>query len=135
MPAKDLSPEQLADAVRLKAAFKAWQAERKAHALPWAQDEVAEALFGFGQSALSQYLNGTIPLNAAALQKFCRALGLTPTQISPGIVEQERARAAWLIEPPAPARPTPPPRPPHRPGIRKTADQKQRAAKKRKKAG
>jgi len=83
----------MADAARLKAEFKAWQATRKAEGLPWAQDAIAEELFGFGQSAMSQYLNGIIPLNAGALKKFCMVLKRPPAAISPSITEREIARA------------------------------------------
>jgi transcriptional regulator with XRE-family HTH domain len=93
MPAKELSPEQKADAARLKAEFRAWQEDRKELGLPYVQDEIAEELFGFGQSALSQYLNGIIPLNAIALVKFCKALRVSPDSISPSIAENARAAA------------------------------------------
>ena len=54
-------------------------------------------MFGFGQSALSQYLNGTIPLNAAVVKKFSVVLGCAPATISPSIANQEREWAiAWL---------------------------------------
>lgn len=98
MPAKELSEEQLADAARLKAAFRRWQADRRARGEPSTQDEVAEHLFGFGQSALSQYLNGTIPLNAAALLKFARVLGENAETISPTIVKDARDQAAQLLD-------------------------------------
>lgn len=96
MPAKELSQTQKADAVRLKQAFKAWQSARRAQGLPASQEEVSDELH-FGQSALSQYLNGNIPLNADALRKLCSLIGVSPETISPTIVKQERERAiAWL---------------------------------------
>jgi transcriptional regulator with XRE-family HTH domain len=100
MPAKELSPEQKADAARLKMAFKSWQTARKTLGLPFAQDEIAEEMFGFGQSALSQYLNGLIPLNATALLKFCKALRVSPDLISPSIAENARAAAREWTPPP-----------------------------------
>ena len=97
MPAKSLSPDQLQDAARLKIAFKQWQAARKAVGLVASQDAVAGELFGFGQSALSQYLNGTIPLNADALAKFASVLNILPGAISPSIDREQREQAArWL---------------------------------------
>lgn len=87
MPAKPLSPEQKADAARLKEAFDAWRAARRDRGEPISQEAVASQL-GFGQSALSQYLNGHIPLNAAVLVKFCDMLGVAPQDISPDIAGQ-----------------------------------------------
>ena len=95
MPAQELSHEQKADAKRLKAAFAEHQAKLRQLGLPATQEALAEQL-GFGQSALSQYLNGAIPLNAAALTKFCKMLLVEPASISPGLVAEERAkRVAW----------------------------------------
>lgn len=126
MPAKDLSKEQLEDASRLKAAFKKWQAVRRDRGEPWAQDAIAEELLGFGQSALAQYLNGTIPLNPVALKKFCTVLQLPPAAISPSITEREIARAFdWIsVEPPEVAGPKE--IPVGGPGIRLTPEQKRR---------
>lgn len=103
MPAKDLSPTQLADAARLKAAFLAWKAREKAEGRRGSQEVAADDL-GFGQSALSQYLNGSIPLNVDALKKFCRLLRVPAISISPSIVAAELAPrdTSWLDSPPAP---------------------------------
>jgi transcriptional regulator with XRE-family HTH domain len=98
-PIKD--PTQRADAIRLKALFKDWQAERRATGLPFSQEVISESMFGFGQSALSQYLNGTIPLNADVLKKFAGVLGVPPAAISPSIVSQEQQRAAAWVGAPA----------------------------------
>lgn len=97
MPAKKLSEEQRLEAANLKALFRAWQAQRKEAGKPWTQDDVSDE-FGFGQSALSQYLGGLIPLNPAAVAKFAEVLGVTPMEISPTVVKQvqevqERAAA------------------------------------------
>jgi hypothetical protein len=98
MPAKDLSEGQKADAARLKAAFKAWQAEQKEAGRPHSQEALADSM-GFGQSALSQYLNGLIPLNGPALLKFCHYFGVKPSTISPTIAEAERSRAMQWVGP------------------------------------
>lgn len=90
MPAQPLTDEQLADAARLKAAFEAHQEKLRKVGLPATQDALAD-LLGFGQSALNQYLNGKIPLNPAALFKFCRMLVVEPVLISPSIVAAERS--------------------------------------------
>lgn len=96
MPAKPLSEEQKRDAQRLKSAFRMWQSARRERAEPFTQDEVAENLFGFGQSALSQYLNGTIPLNLATLAKFTQVLGVRPENISPGLAAEHHALSSVL---------------------------------------
>lgn len=106
MPAKPLTPAQKADSLRLKAFFKAWQADRKARGLPHAQGEIAHDLFGFNQSSLSQYLNGHIPMNATVVMKFATVLGVEPTAINPTIARQEQDRAkVWTEQSTAPALP------------------------------
>ena len=138
MPAKELSPDQAADASRLKAAFKQWQADERNAGRQAAQDSTSDAL-GFGQSALSQYLNGNIPLNAVALRKFCALLRVSPATISPGIVQQERDRAlAWLdadVPAPAPGTKTTAQRSGSGSQLHRTRDQKRSRAQKRTKAG
>lgn len=97
MPAKPLNPEQIRDAERLRAKFKAWQAARKERGESSSQDSVAE-LFGFGQSALSQYLRGAIPLGIPALSNFARVLGCEPDEISPSLAAEARRLAGPLRE-------------------------------------
>ena len=97
MPAKPLDPRQLKDAQRLNAAFKHWQAQRRANGQGASQRYAAE-LMGFGQSALSQYLTGKIPLNGEALAKFARLFGVAPESISPEIVSEQRALSVTLGE-------------------------------------
>ena len=92
MPAKPLTPEQKADAARLKEAFQAWRDARRDRGEPISQ-EAAAALLGFGQSALSQYLNGHIPLNEPVLWKFCELLGVAPEEISPDVAGQAVERS------------------------------------------
>ena len=84
MPALPLTPEQKAESANLKMLFKKWQAERKARNEPANQDFLSESL-GFGQSALSQYLNGRIPLNAMAAAKFAGLLGCRIEDFSPSV--------------------------------------------------
>ena len=97
MPAKPLSDEQKGDAARLKQAFLRWQDHRKVRKEPATQDAFA-GLVGFGQSALNQYLNAKIPLNADALAKLCEHLGVSPNEISPSISEAERSRSSqWSL--------------------------------------
>lgn len=84
MPAKPLTAEQLADAARLKHLFVEWQHRQKEKGAPSSQESVAERL-GFGQSALSQYLRGKIPLNPEAVAKFSDLLGVSQEAISPAM--------------------------------------------------
>lgn len=84
MPAKPLTPEQLEDAARLRALFKAWQRERKDAGQPSSQIHAGHEL-GFGQSALSQYLRGDIPLNIPAAVKFSKLLGKKMEEFAPGL--------------------------------------------------
>lgn len=92
MPAKPLTPEQKEDAIRLKAAFRRWQEAQADAGKAVSQAEAAHRL-GFGQSALSQYLNGAIPLNGPVLTKFCALMEVAPESISQAIVDQEHTRA------------------------------------------
>lgn len=90
MPAQPLTPEQLEDAGRLKSLFRSWQASRAAQNLDRSQEFAADQL-GFGQSALSQYLNGKIPLNAEAAWKFSALLGQPVEEFSP-VIARDIAR-------------------------------------------
>lgn len=99
MPAKPLTEDQLADASRLRAAFRARQdvdpsltQEALAHLCNWKT-----------QGAVNQYLNGKIPLNLQALLKFSKALGVEPEEISPALAGQFRDAAALVL---AQARPS-----------------------------
>lgn len=92
MPAKPLTPEQKEDTARLKAAFRAWQDAQRDAGSPISQIEAAHRL-GFGQSALSQYLNGAIPLNGPVLKKFTELIGVKAEEISPTVSIQEAERA------------------------------------------
>lgn len=99
MPAKPLTEEQKQDAERLKAAFSSFQTRRRSEGKPHTQLALEEEL-GLKQSAMSQYLNGDIPLNAVALAKFCRLMDEKPERISPSIYrgELERSRALAIAE-------------------------------------
>lgn len=86
MPAKPLTPEQLEDAARLRMRFKQWQQQQKDLDRPSSQMEAAAQL-GFGQSALSQYLRGDIPLNIRVIAKFVALLDCKAEEISPALAE------------------------------------------------
>lgn len=49
------------------------------------QESAAAALGFAGQSAVSQYINGRIPLNTEAVLKFARLLGVAPEDIDPRV--------------------------------------------------
>ena len=84
MPAKPLTKTQSAEASSLKSLFKEWQKKQRESGLEWSQDDVAEKL-SFGQSAMSQYLNGKIPLNPDAAGQFAALMGLPIETFSPTI--------------------------------------------------
>lgn len=80
MPAQPLSPEQLEDAARLKAAWEKYKAVHEGAS----QEKIAAECGWKTQGAFNQYLLGKIPLNLVALLKMCKAMGdLDPFEISP----------------------------------------------------
>lgn len=96
MPAQPLTPEQLDDAARLKKLFLGWQQQQKEAGTPVSQEGAAEQL-GFNQSALSQYLNGRIPLNVDAARKFSELLGQPVAEFSPRLHDQLREYASSVM--------------------------------------
>jgi transcriptional regulator with XRE-family HTH domain len=74
--------DQKSDARRLKAAIVNWQAARKTSGLPSSYAHLGAMVGGISQSAVSQYANGDIPLNARSLELFSSALGVAPESIS-----------------------------------------------------
>jgi hypothetical protein len=93
MPAQPLTKEQLEDAARLKERFLDWQAKRRSGNMP-ASQEAASELLGFNQSAMSQYLNGRIPLNVNAATKFSSVLGCSISDFSPSLATHAAGLAA-----------------------------------------
>lgn len=87
MPALPLTQEQLDDAARLKLRFAEWQKRQKEAGRPASQEAAGEML-GFNQSALSQYLNGRIPLNVDAATRFASVLGCPVADFSPRLQAQ-----------------------------------------------
>lgn len=96
MPAKPLTKEQHEDAARLRGAFQSWQQNRKQQRLEYSQDWAADSL-GMGQSALSQYLLGRIPLNRDALSKICKLIGVGPEWISPKLAGEAHAHLQAFV--------------------------------------
>lgn len=74
------------EAANLKAAFLKWKSGGKGRT----QEMVADELGYAGQSAVSQYLNGKIPLNYPALLGFSKLFGVPPSEISPRLTKIHR---------------------------------------------
>ncbi len=87
MPASPLSKQQLADAASLKSIFRAWQQHQRDKGAYVSQEEASEVI-GFGQSALSQYLNGKIPLNIDAATKIAKLVGCQVSDFSQSLAQQ-----------------------------------------------
>lgn len=80
-----------AEAMRLKAIYQ----DRKRKDPSLTQDKIADLCEWSGQSVVSQYLNGRIPLNIGALIKFANVLGFSLDEVSPrlaGLAEMPRLR-------------------------------------------
>ncbi|HEY5800920.1 MAG TPA: LexA family transcriptional regulator [Burkholderiaceae bacterium] len=88
MPAQPLSEEQLADAARLKQLFAKWRADVKEKTGRKMSQNDASEFFEFSQSALSQYLNGAIPLNIKAATAFAHVLGVDMADFSPALAAE-----------------------------------------------
>ncbi len=80
------TPADVAAATRLKAAW-----DGKARALGITQEKLANEL-GMTQGAISQYLNGKIPMNYRTLKVFAGALGIEDTEIRNDLPEQQYAQ-------------------------------------------
>ncbi|MDH0085297.1 LexA family transcriptional regulator [Stutzerimonas stutzeri] len=74
---------QANEANKLKAIYEA----RKQADPKLTQDVLAEQAGWSGQSVVSQYLNGRIPLNLPALLKFSSILGFDPKDVSPRLMD------------------------------------------------
>lgn len=86
------SPADLTAAARLK---RLWdEAVSQSRAGPrdeWLTQKAIETLLDVNQSAVSQYLNGLIPLNYRALLAFAEVLGVSPSEIRDDLPEQQSA--------------------------------------------
>lgn len=92
----DITPEiQQAEAAALKAIMKA----RKQVDATLTQDRIADLCGWSGQSVVSQYANGKIPLNIPALIKFAQVLNFAPAEVSPRLAKLfgDNRNAASLI--------------------------------------
>lgn len=82
--ATKLLREQLQDAARLKKIYEL----RKTEDRSLTQETLAERCGWKTQSAVTQYLNGMVPLNLDALIKFSLALDVDIAEISPALAEK-----------------------------------------------
>lgn len=86
----DISQDiQKAEATRLQAIYKA----RKQEDRSLTQERIADLCGWSGQSVVSQYMTGKIPLNLPALLKLAAALRFEPVDVSPrlaGLIRQDR---------------------------------------------
>lgn len=80
-----LTPEQLADATRLKELY-----QRKSKSLKINQNDIADEL-GVGQSAISHYLNAVNPLNPRAAAAFAKVLHVSISDFSPRLADELRS--------------------------------------------
>lgn len=80
---RPLTAEERAEAQRLKAAWTQFKYDRQMRGVPVTQKWLADHCGWSGQSAVSQFLNGTTPLNLDALMKICTAIGADPKRVSP----------------------------------------------------
>ena len=75
-------------AARLKTIWASTKRAREAAGQKLTQDQVGEIL-DINQSAVSQYINGHIPLNYRALQAFAHILEIDPNEIRSDLPEQQ----------------------------------------------
>ncbi|OAT46981.1 helix-turn-helix domain-containing protein [Providencia heimbachae] len=89
MPAKPLTDEQKFDAARLKALFQAQKGLTQA--------VLADDLGFANQSAVSQYLNGRIPLNVEVAIKFADRFGCLVSDFSPSLQSEINKIAKYSL--------------------------------------
>ncbi|MCH4563370.1 XRE family transcriptional regulator [Halomonas sp. EGI 63088] len=83
------SPEAVqAEADKLKAIYQDRKREAQAIGQKLNQDTVAERCGWAGQSAVSQYMTGRMPLNLEALLKLSKALRFMPSEVSPRLAKE-----------------------------------------------
>ncbi|WAD28761.1 helix-turn-helix transcriptional regulator [Pseudomonadaceae bacterium T75] len=80
---RPLTEEERAENLRLKAIFDARKASAKSAGRKLTQADIAEECGWSGQSAVSQFTTGRIPLNLDALLRLSKALKFRPEEVSP----------------------------------------------------
>lgn len=83
---RNWTPADREATARLKSAWAAWQARH-----PKVTQAQAAPGMGITQSALSQYLQGKVPMRSEAAFKIARFLGVDPRELRPDL-EQKLAR-------------------------------------------
>ncbi|WP_223538697.1 S24 family peptidase [Pseudomonas sp. BF-R-12] len=79
---RSLTPEEIAESIRLKAIYDQRKSAAKAAGRSLTQADVAEACGWSGQSAFSQYATGKVPLNVEALLKLAKTLDFNASEVS-----------------------------------------------------
>ncbi|WP_367375214.1 XRE family transcriptional regulator [Pseudomonas lini] len=79
---RPLTPEEVAESIRLKAIYDQRKSAAKAAGSNLTQADVAAACGWSGQSAFSQYATGKVPLNVEALLKLAKALRFDASEVS-----------------------------------------------------
>lgn len=92
---RPLTAEEQAAAHRLKKIFNQAKARYKAEGKKLTQEIIAGEFGWSGQAAVSQYMNGNVPLNLKALSKFARFLGVEPSDIYPELAELLPNATLW----------------------------------------
>lgn len=87
---RELTPAESDAARRLKEQFRLAKEDAKARGEKLTQEIIAERCGWSGQSAVSQYMNGTIPLNLDAAAQLARALNVPLDRISPELAKKAR---------------------------------------------
>lgn len=91
---RPLTPEEVAESVRLKAIYEAKKSAAKASGGSLTQADVADACGWSGQSAFSQYATGKVPLNVEALLKLAKVLEFSPDEVSPRLTSMVKLNSA-----------------------------------------
>lgn len=78
-----LTESELQDAARLKSIYKNRKSELAATGGKLTQEELAARCGWSGQSTVSQFMNGLVPLSLEALISLSRELHVSPEEISP----------------------------------------------------
>jgi hypothetical protein len=86
MKRREPTPEEMAEAERLYAAWRSFKEKNAGATQEWL---AAESGLGT-QGAVGQYLRAKIPLNIVALVAICRVIGADPHVISPRLTETVR---------------------------------------------
>lgn len=94
--ASELTPEQLADAKRLRNLFDAWQAAgKKSKGHRRTQQHLATRYFRHSTAGtVWQYLHGHRPLNEDAVHLFAQAFGCSLADISPSLARSFNSKVA-----------------------------------------